>query len=776
MTLLLASCGTTPPTDTTSTPTNSAQSDTSSVDLSETDTSTTTDDTSSTPEEDPTMYIPVEYDTTLIKYPEIPEDKLPRDYAYSVRIIQGNNVIDLPVYDPIVASDYFTRSINNWDMNRRYAEFAFTGDPVTIEVTVHSDFDRYTIMPSSKKIPSKINGNVITYTITEPCTTVVKINNDKDSHLTIFAEAPETERPDKNDENVIYFEAGYHEIEGGVIKLTSNQTLYLEPGALVKARVTATGENIKICGRGAFTESNPKRGDWGGTSYFCTLSNVTNGTVEGVRFLEAHCFNLVTWKGGNLLFDNVKLLCNQVSTDGLSVFGGVDGLTMRNCYFNVSDNVFVIGSGDGDVNNLLVEDCIVITSYAFLYPQHSLSGDPIVFRNIDVLNYGTFLKHQYPRELGYDKDVQLILENCTAVDSEQTLSVFTITHGRDGIKNFVFKNVSLPAFKSETSLYINTHDSEKNYTGDDITNTTITFDNVWVGGKLLTKEEVATRDTLDYSEEKNNKVIFTDINDKSAVVTERNDVILDSKVFVPAVYVGDRRIECKYQPVVSGNTASVSAYEILDVLGFENIKYANKKLTFSYGTKTYELAVEDEKAMVDTKTLSAAIKTGIDIQGTKVRIENIQRGDNLLRDPDFEAGLTMNWVTRNFTKFELSNEAQSGNNAIRIGAYSWGSDGGIYQDVDDIIRQYGNGTYKITAWVKKASAECDSTYIRIGIATDWSVSKYAQIDLTDEWQQIEFTYKHTTGTSHKGINLVIGQCNGTTRDVLVDNVSMTWVE
>ena len=263
---------------------------------------------------------------------------------------------------------------------------------------------------------------------------------------------------------------------------------------------------------------------------------------------------------------------------------------------------------------------------------------------------------------------------------------------------------------------------------------------------------------------------------KSAVVTERNDVILDSKVFAPAVYVGARKIESKYQPVVSGKTASVSAWEILDVLGFEDIKYANKKLTFSYGTKTYELAVEDEKAMVDTKILANTIKTDIEIQGTKVKIENIVRGDNLLRDPDFEAGITMNWVTRNFTKFELSDDAHSGKNAIRIGAYSWGNDGGIYQDIVETIRQYGNGKYKITAWVKKASAECDSTYIRLGVATDWSVSKYAQIDLTDEWQMIEYTYNHTTGTNHKGINLVIGQCNGKTRDVLVDNVSMTWVE
>ena len=771
--MVLSSCGIPP------TPSSDATSSeqTESIEESSQDTSIIDNSTySSTNEEDEHMADEKnDCDTALIKYPEIPKDKLPRDYDYSVRIIQGDKSIDLPVYNPVFASDYFTRSVYNFDQHRRYAEFAFTGDPVTVEITVNMDFDRYTVMPSSKKISSEINGNVITYTIDKPCTTVLKLNNDKDTHLTIFAEKPEENVPDKNDENVIYFAAGYHEVEGGVVVLTADTTLYLEPGALVKARVTGGGENIKICGRGAFIEPNPTRGTYGDvtpTDYMCNFVNVNGGVVEGVRFLEAHCFNLVATGCSNLVYDNVKLLCNQVSTDGLSLFSKADGVHMTNCYLNVSDNAFVIGGGN--MKNVIVEDTIVMTDYAFLFPQGNLTGDPLVFRNMDVLRYATFMKHQYPRELGNDKNVQLIVENCTAIDSDQALSTLTITFGRAGVKNFVLKNVTLPSLKSYTSKYINTHDTEKNYKGDDVDNVTITFDNVWVGGKLLTKEEVATRDTLDYT--KNNKVIYTETKDESVVVLKRNDVVLDKKVTVNTVYIGDRRIECEYQPVEKDGKTYVSAHQILEALRFENIKVNGGKLTFSYKYNNYEIEVADEKAMVDTETLAKTIGTNIKLDGKKIKIDNIERDDNLLRDPDFELGLSMNWVTRNFSKLFISEEAYSGKYALRIGQYTWGNDGGVYQDIAETVRQYGKGKYRITAWVKNASDKCDSTYIRVGTSTDWSVSNYKQIQLTDEWQEIEYIYNCTAPKSFKALLLVIGQSDGKYRNVLVDNVSMTKID
>ena len=696
---------------------------------------------------------------TLIKYPEYPQGTMPRDYDYTVRIIQGDKTIELPVYNPVYASDYFNRDTNNWDQHRRYAEFAFSDAPVTVEITVHNNFSSYSVMPSSKAIPSKIKDNVITYTLDEPCTTVLKLNNDKDTHLTIFAEAPETDKPNKNDKNVIYYEAGYHEVEGGVVNVTSGQTLYLEPGALLKARLNVNGDNVKVYGRGAFIESSPTRLAVNGVSYMCMLNGSKNVTINDVRFLDAHTFNIVTVGGRNLELDGVKVLSNQISTDGFSIWSAAYGVHFNNCYFNISDNAFVIGGGE--VKDFLVENTIVITDYAFLFPQGKLTGDPLVFKNIDVLRYGSFMKHEYPETPG-QKDVSLVLENCCAIDSDRGATILRITYGVDAPKKYVFKNVALPTLAG-TALYI-TSDA-------DTANASITFDNVWTGQHLLTEEIASKRMKIDTTK---NEVIFTDTKDENAVCIKRNDVKLSKEVVVYTTNIADRKLETKYQPYEKDGKVYVSAYEILDALLFNDIKVENGKLTFSYKDEKFEIAVADEKAMVDTETLAAAINTTITVENKKITVANIKREDNLLRNPGFEDGLSMDWVTRNFTKLYLSEDAQSGKYAIRATNYSWGADGGIYQDIDKIIRQYGKGHYKITAWVKKADATCDSTYVRLGVTSEWSINSYKQIDLTDEWQQIEYTYSYNGDPSTlKGLILVIGYCDGSNRNLLIDNVSMT---
>ena len=697
--------------------------------------------------------------TTLIKYPEIPADKLPRDYDYTVRIIQGDKAIEIPVYNPVYASDYFNRIVYNFDQHRRYAEFAFSGDPVTVEITVHNNFSSYTIMPSSKAIPSEINGNVITYTITEPCTTVLKLNNDKDTHLTIFAEKPEENVPDKNDKNVVYFEAGYHEIEGGVFYVGDNTTVYLEAGALVKARLDVNGKNVHIYGNGAFIESSPTRMKVKETAFMCMVNGSENLLVENVRFLDAHTFNIVTVNGKNLKFDGVKVISNQISTDGFSIWDGAYGVHFDNCYFNISDNVFVIGGGF--VENFLVENTIIITDYAFLFPQGNLEGDPLVFKNIDVLRYGSFMKHEFP-ERPSRKAVQLVLENCTAIDSDRSATVFKITYTIDSVKNYVFKNLSLPTLKGASRI-INCDDES--------TNATINFDNVWVGDELLGEELLKERSNMNTE---NNTINIADTNDKSAVCLVPNTTTLAEEVKVYRTFVGARKLETKYKPYEKDGTVYVSAYEILGALAFEDIKVADKKLTFSYDGKSYEIAVADEKAMLSTTDLANLIDTTVVVDGKDIKVKNIERTGNLLREGDFENGLSMNWVTRNFTRLALSDDGHDSKHAIHVYEYQWGADGGIYQDIADTLRQYGKGEYEIKAWVKKASADCDSTKVGLGVTDEWSVTKsYTTIPLTDEWQEITYVFNYG-GDPEKllGMILCVGYADGTKRDILIDDISM----
>ena len=130
----------------------------------------------------------------------------------------------------------------------------------------------------------------------------------------------------------------------------------------------------------------------------------------------------------------------------------------------------------------------------------------------------------------------------------------------------------------------------------------------------------------------------------------------------------------------------------------------------------------------------------------------------------------MPWTTRNFTKLNESNDAYSGEISVRLSDYR-SADGGIYQDIADILRQYGRGTYEFTAWVKKASNICNSTYVQMGVVNDWTYVSSSRASLTDEWTKITYTYTYT-GDPINGMYVWIGYANGSVRDILVDNVSM----
>ena len=73
--------------------------------------------------------------------------------------------------------------------------------------------------------------------------------------------------PDESDPKVKTFGPGVHiGGENGRIELKDGETLYLKAGAFVKGGIYASGNNIRICGRGVL-DSSPWGWRSGPTSY-----------------------------------------------------------------------------------------------------------------------------------------------------------------------------------------------------------------------------------------------------------------------------------------------------------------------------------------------------------------------------------------------------------------------------------------------------------------------------------------------------------------------------
>ena len=704
-------------------------------------------------------------ETTLIKYPEYPEEIIPRNYDYTVRITQGEETIEIPVYNPVYTTEYFNGSMGG-DWHRRFCEFAFSGEPVTIEVAVNMDFSSYTIMPSSRQIASTCKGNLITYTIDKPQNTVIKINDNRDTMLAIFAEEPLVEIPDKNDPKTIYFEAGYHEVEGGVIRVNDGETIFLEPGALVKARmILESGCSLK--GRGAMIEPSPTRMPVDAVRFMLILKG-SNINVEGIKVLDAHTFNIACTDLFDSEIKDVKVLSNQISTDGFSIWGTGKNVDIHHCFWHVSDNIFIIGGIKADpFENFHIHDCIVASDFATFFPQQQAIGQgEMHFKNIDVLRCGSFMKVTYNpegTEVGFGN---FKIENIYAMDVENSVKFIWFDKFKNGAKTISMKNVNLRAIK-DVGCEV----------GADVSGFNVNFDNVWIGGELFTNE-TPIQNSMN---PETNSFSFADTCDADAALVGVNNLKGVPEYIAPKIKIGALSVGEKVQPFTQNGTMYVSAYEIIKQLGFADIKLdeATGKLSFADDKKAYTFTADGEnilkngRLMVPIALFEKIGTTAKYDETTKtITIENIKRDVNLIKNPDFENGLSIEWTTRNFSQLYLSTDAHSGKYAIKV-MKKGSKENGIYQDVARVLKQNGEGTYKATAYVKK-TPESDSTIIHIGYTGGFGLNATplkAAYELTNDWQKIEYIHTAEDVESIRMASLFVGAVDGTEVEYLIDDIS-----
>lgn len=120
--------------------------------------------------------------------------------------------------------------------------------PVECSVTFPEPPQRVTIRPASAGIEPRVDGRTVAFMLDKPCK--ISVETPGRNPLYVFANAPETDVPDRNDPAVRWFAAGTAH-EAGRIELRSGETLYIEPGAVVHGSVHARGaSNVRVCGHG----------------------------------------------------------------------------------------------------------------------------------------------------------------------------------------------------------------------------------------------------------------------------------------------------------------------------------------------------------------------------------------------------------------------------------------------------------------------------------------------------------------------------------------------
>lgn len=287
--------------------------------------------------------------------------------------------------------DVYLAKTQHHDKKYFFATFDFSGH-VDVRVTASASLEKAVILPESCGIvPSLKTAGMLEFTARQP----FRISIERDgmnSPLLLFGNPVEEHAPQQGDPGVVYFGPGSH--KPGKIRLTSNQTLYVAGGAVVKGGVEAHGENIKILGRGIMDGSDYPHGA-GPTRFMLHLDTCQNVIVQDVIVRGAWLFTIAPCGCDGVTIDNVKICGSRVDNDD-----GIDPINsshvaVRNCFVRTDDDCIATkgigGYGKKDCADIAITGCALWTDRANIFrigfESESGAMQDITARNIDVLHF-----------------------------------------------------------------------------------------------------------------------------------------------------------------------------------------------------------------------------------------------------------------------------------------------------------------------------------------------------------------------------------------------------
>ena len=260
-----------------------------------------------------------------------------------------------------------------------FVTFDISGE-AAIEIEASEKFENYEIRPLSRNFNEQRDGKRISLNIDAPTQFTVEIDGAHHA-LHVFAN-PVSEKPQGD---VIYYGAGEHKAD--LIWLRSNQTLYIDEGAVVYGVIYAKdAENVRIMGRGVLDSSPYRRGNdenEGGREIIdallglgfppldmkyhgnLVLNHCKNCLVEGIVLRDAPLWSTIIRNDcENITIDNIKIVGQwRYNSDGINICTSKN-VTVKNSFVRSFDDCIItrgayLEGESGNVENVTVENCVL---------------------------------------------------------------------------------------------------------------------------------------------------------------------------------------------------------------------------------------------------------------------------------------------------------------------------------------------------------------------------------------------------------------------------------
>ena len=338
----------------------------------------------------------------------------------------ADNLVTYAAPKDAEAAPEFEVSVNGQNIfvyNTRPADFAYFSFEGKVEITVTflSPVTSFDIRPKSRNIAAELNRNQIRFSLDKPENLSVEINKNIKRPLFIFANPLESNIPDKANKNVIFFEAGKIHYPGEVL-IKSNQTVYIEGGAMVRGHfMTDKAQNIKITGRGILDNSRYLKGEHRPIE----INQCENVLIDGIILTESRHWSCASFASKNVTYNNLKIVSDNDWDDGIDIVGSQKVL-VNNCFIRTKDDCIAVKSG---------------VNY-FTKFNSSFTVDDVVIQNSVMWNgvWGNALEIGF--ETRGDSIKNITFKNCDLIHVEGPEGTFTIHNGdRAVVKNVLYDDI-----------------------------------------------------------------------------------------------------------------------------------------------------------------------------------------------------------------------------------------------------------------------------------------------------------------------------------------------
>ncbi len=246
-----------------------------------------------------------------------------------------------------------------------FAIFDFDGK-VEIKVESEKPLDKAEIFPARTNVVSR-SDNSITLTADKAPFCAVILRDERNMPLVIFGNPIETDVPNPNAKDVVYFGPGVHVLPE--IRLTDNQTLYIAGGAVVKSRVYAQGKNITVRGRGIISGDLYERKSLPKGYHFIDFKKCQNAVIRDIVLKDPPSWTLVTFNTDGFKIDNLKICASRMLNDDAIDLCNTSNVEIKNTFARAQDDIIAIKGMYGDMpcENIEIEDCIFWTDIANIF-------------------------------------------------------------------------------------------------------------------------------------------------------------------------------------------------------------------------------------------------------------------------------------------------------------------------------------------------------------------------------------------------------------------------